>query len=221
MEERDQFTFYSSFAKSIKRIKKAGDRAAAYDAIVDYALYGIVPDLDKLPDAAAIVFELSKPNLDSSRRKAENGKRGGSAEANRKQTASKEEAKPKQSESKIEIEKEYKKKNNSYPPISPQRGEELIRDSLSDRSSVLIETVVDWLRYKTERKETYRETGFRALLTQIHNNAVRYGDQAMADVINRTMSQNYQGIVYDWLGKRPKTNDLSGSYAMMEDWANG
>ena len=130
MAEREQFTFYSSFAKSIKRIKKAADRAAAYDAIVDYALYGILPDLDKLPDAAAIVFELSKPNLDSSRRKAENGKRGGNSEAKGKQeqTGSKPEANDKQTVSKKEIEdkkekeKEIEIENECYISHQPPTG---------------------------------------------------------------------------------------------------
>ena len=131
MDEREQFTFYASFAKSIRRIRKAADRAAAYDAIVDYALYGILPDLDKMPDAAAIVFELSKPNLDASRKKAENGKRGGTAEAKGKQeqSESKPEANGKQSTSKKENEKEDKKEkekenkcllSSSPKPSSPK-----------------------------------------------------------------------------------------------------
>ena len=107
--ERTQFTFYESFFRAISRIKKAADRAAAYDAICAYALYGTEPDMDDLPDAAAIAFELSRPNLDASKRKAENGKKGGTSkqtesktEANQKQT----EAKPKQTASKKEKEKE-------------------------------------------------------------------------------------------------------------------
>lgn len=77
--EREQFTFYSSFARAIRRIKKKADRCDAYDAIVEYALAGVEPDLDKLPDAAAIAYVLAKPNIDASRRKAEGGRRGGSA----------------------------------------------------------------------------------------------------------------------------------------------
>ncbi len=84
--EREQFTFYRSFAQAVKRIRKAADRAAAYDAIVDYALYGIEPNMEKLPDTAAIAFELVRPNLDASRRKAENGKNGGRPKAKGKQT---------------------------------------------------------------------------------------------------------------------------------------
>ena len=96
MESRSQFTFYRSFADALKRIRKKADRADAYDAICNYALYGIEPDMDKLPDAAAIAFDLIRPNLDASKRKAESGKRGGNAkqtvskpQANYKQTASK------------------------------------------------------------------------------------------------------------------------------------
>ena len=98
--ERTQFTFYESFYRAISRIKNDSDRAATYDAICAYALYGTMPDLDSLPDASAIAFELIKPNLDASRKKAVSGKLGGSskqtgskAEANRKQTASTNEAK--------------------------------------------------------------------------------------------------------------------------------
>lgn len=86
--ERTQFTFYESFAKALARIKKKTDRADAYDAICNYALYGIEPDFALISDSVAIAFELIRPNLDASKRKAENGKRGGAT----KQTASKTEA---------------------------------------------------------------------------------------------------------------------------------
>lgn len=90
--EREQFTFYSSFARAVKRIRKAADRAAAYDAIIDYALYGEEPNLEKLPETAAIAFELVRPNLDASRRKAENGVKGGRPKAKGKQDETKAES---------------------------------------------------------------------------------------------------------------------------------
>ena len=100
MEERGQFTFYRSFYDALMRIKKKNERVDAYDAVCLYALTGKEPDLDKLPDAVAVAFLLIKPNLDVSRRKAENGKRGGNSQ--RGETASSEEANPKQSGSKPE-----------------------------------------------------------------------------------------------------------------------
>lgn len=130
--ERTQFTFYESFAKAVGRIRRPADRARAYDAIVDYALYGKEPDMDTLPDAVAIALELIRPTLDSSRRKAKSGKAGGKkkqtgskgkTEAKPKQTESKPEAKPKQGEdgskkeNKKEKEVEGEKENECY--ISP------------------------------------------------------------------------------------------------------
>lgn len=113
--ERTQFTFYESFFKAISRIKKDADRCKAYDALCAYALYGAEPDMDVLPDSAAIAFELSKPNLDASRRKASNGKRGGE----RKQTGSKPEANAKQTASKKEKEIEKEIENECYNPLTP------------------------------------------------------------------------------------------------------
>ena len=111
--QRGQFTFYSSIYESAKRIRNKAARADFYDAVCAYALNGVMPDLDKLTDAAAIGFISAKPNLDTSRKKAKSGKAGGSAkqgeskpEANGKQNESKPEANPKQGESEKEKEKE-------------------------------------------------------------------------------------------------------------------
>ena len=87
--ERSNFTFYESFAAAAKRIKKKSERCDFYDAIVSYALYGEEQDMENMPDMVAIAIELIKPNLDSSRRKAENGKQSGKPKANGKQTESK------------------------------------------------------------------------------------------------------------------------------------
>ena len=106
---RTQFTFYESFHKALDRIKKKADKADAYDAICRYALYGEVPDLDNIPDAAAIAFELIRPTLDASKRKAEAGSKGG------KQNGSKTEANRKRGESETEKEDETEKeKENEY-----------------------------------------------------------------------------------------------------------
>lgn len=111
MDYRKQFTFYGSIYESARRIKNKAARADFYDAVCAYALTGSEPDLDKLSDAAAVGFVSVKPNLDASRRKAKNGKQGGSkpeakrkqTEANGKQTTSK----PKQTASEYENEREY------------------------------------------------------------------------------------------------------------------
>ena len=68
---REQFTFYRSYFDAIRRLKKAADRAAIYDAIADYALYGNLPELS---DAAGAIFDLIKPTLDAAKRKSDGAK---------------------------------------------------------------------------------------------------------------------------------------------------
>lgn len=122
--EREQFTFYRSFAKAVQRIRKKADRTDAYDAIVNYALDGIEPDIDKLPDMAAAVFLLCKPNLDAARRKAEGGKRGSPAKDIEKITERYEEdtANKKEKKKENKIKKEEENECSSPPcggPPSP------------------------------------------------------------------------------------------------------
>lgn len=117
--ERGQFTFYASFATAIARIKSKAARCDAYDAIVNYAIHGMEPDMDSLADSAAIAFDLIRPVLDKSAKKAESGKQGGS-----KQTASKTEenakqtAREKEGEKEVEVEGEIEieKENECYIP---------------------------------------------------------------------------------------------------------
>lgn len=209
--ERTQFTFYESFFKAISRIKKDADRGKAYDAICAYALYGTEPDLDELPDSAAIAFELSKPNLDASRRKASSGKRGGEskqteskAEANAKQNESKTEANGKRTASKKENKKEKEKENKCYNPVVPFS--EIL--SSAGFGDALNAAVTDWLVYKQEKRQPYKETGFKSLVSEIRNNANVYGEDAVVALIRKCMASNWQGIIFDRLGK-PEENPLN------------
>lgn len=112
MEQRGQFTFYRSFWEAIKALPKK-DRLPIYEAITQYALDGTIPG--GLTQSQVAFFSLVKPNLDASRKKAENGKQGGSKpKAKGKQTASeKEREKENEKENEIEIEGEKEKKQTS------------------------------------------------------------------------------------------------------------
>ena len=110
---RTQFTWFESFTRAAQRIKNKQHRCTFYDIVAEYALYEKEPSMDSLPDSVAIAFELIKPNLDSSKRKAESGKAGG----NSKQTASKTEANSKQTASEKEGEKEIEKEKEKEKEI--------------------------------------------------------------------------------------------------------
>ena len=66
----------------------------------------------------------------------------------------------------------------------------------------------DWVKYKIEKRQGYKEAGLRALLTQAEKMIAKYGDAAVIDVIVRSMSNGYQGIVWENLvkGSSPKTS---------------
>lgn len=77
MEERKQFTFYENLYEVVRMMDDAAERAAAYDAICAFALYGEEPDLDAMPRIAAVAFVAIRQGLEAGRRRAQCGKRGG------------------------------------------------------------------------------------------------------------------------------------------------
>ena len=56
--------------------------------------------------------------------------------------------------------------------------------------------VNEWLKYKKEKRQSYQPTGLRRLLAQIKNKCAEYGEQAVIDVIDMSMANNYEGILW-------------------------
>ena len=99
-EPRNQFTFYRSYFDAIQELPK-GEQADIILAVCGYAIYETEPQ--GLSPAASMAFKLIRPTLDSGRKKAESGAKGGSKpKANRKQTV-----REKEVENELEIENEY------------------------------------------------------------------------------------------------------------------
>ena len=231
--DRTQFTFYDSFFDAAQEIRDPAQRCAFYDAVCNYALHEVAPDREAMDDAAAMGFKLVKPILDASRKKAKSGKAGGSAkqtEANDKQT----EANPKQGEAEArenpkqvkEQEKEQEKEkeqmlNNPLAPFLPDEREAMIEDALVFHGKELVQAVKTWTQYKLERREPYKRTGYRSLLTQIEKHAREYGDQAMIEVINESMSSGYKGIMFDRLKNRKPQQTGRQDYSTVGKWLNG
>lgn len=196
--ERNQFTFYRSYRDALRALPPKEFKAAVL-AICDYALDEAEPDLTGIPNS---VFILIRPTLDSGRIKAANRAKKTKTNAeqtqNEKKTKSKQTRKEKEGEKEREgeREKEREKENDSSPPIVPP-------DGLASLSPALRGAVEDWLRYKTEKREPYKPQGLKSLVTEVKNNADRYGDAAVIKVITQSMSNNYRGIVFDWLKKAP------------------
>lgn len=66
-------------------------------------------------------------------------------------------------------------------------------------SEPLVEKMKEWLVYKSERKQSYKETGLRTLLKQVVDKEQEYGSLAVMDLIDDCMARNYSGIIWDRL----------------------
>ena len=72
-----------------------------------------------------------------------------------------------------------------------------------DNHAELYSKMEEWIRYKMERKEPYKEQGMKALLRQIENNTLTYGDKAVCNLIEESMSNGWKGIIFDRLKQKP------------------
>ena len=198
--DRTQMTFFVSFWDAINSMSRK-DQLPVFRAVVSYGLFG--EHNESLTPGQKAFFSLMQPVLDSSRRKAASGRKGGSkTEANDKQTASKTEANDKQTASEKEKENEKEKEKEYECKKSVRENTHTLFDRLvpeylfSDR---LQQKLQEWIRYKTERREPYKEQGLRSLLRQVENNATTYGEAAVCDLIDECMASNWKGIIFDRL----------------------
>ena len=106
-------------------------------------------------------------------------------------------------EEEIDLESE---RDITPPTPSKETASELFKRLLSgyNFSEELRGKLVEWLQYKTERRENYKETGLKSLLRQVEKNAKRYGDQAICDLIDLSMSSGWKGIIFDKLEEDQK-----------------
>ena len=100
----------------------------------------------------------------------------------------------------LDIKKEEKRKSvkestrDIFDRLLP---EYIIHDPLKEKMS-------EWITYKTERKESYKEQGMKTLLRQVENNAMKYGEQALCDLIDDSMANGWKGIIFDRLAQGEK-----------------
>ena len=100
--------------------------------------------------------------------------------------------------------KEVDKDNKNVRETSHTLFERLLPDFIIPPT--LADKLREWLKYKTERKETYKEQGMKALLRQIENSQITYGEQAVCNLIDDSMSNGWKGIIFDRLKQRSPQN---------------
>lgn len=188
--ERKQFTFYRSYFEAVKELPKK-EQCAVILAICGYALDEEEPNLTGTSKA---IFSLIRPTLDASRRKANGGMNGSPKKDSEKieERCEEDSAKEKKKENK----KEKENKNKCY---NPNPLDEILK--ATGFGAELQAAFEDWIKYKTEKRQAYKETGLKSLVTEVRNNAAKYGEDAVAKLIRECMAANWQGIIFSRLDK--------------------
>ena len=96
----------------------------------------------------------------------------------------------------IDTEKDIEKKKSKK-----EKSEELLESLLPQHnlSPVVKDKVRKWIKYKAERNDHYKETGLSTLLDRIENRCLRYGDKAVCELIDDSISSGWSGIIFDRL----------------------
>lgn len=84
---------------------------------------------------------------------------------------------------------------------------------LSDFSPEMQDALQRWLQYKAERRETYKPTGLKALVSEIKNKLKIHPEASVIELINTCMANGWRGIIWDKLEGGQKQNGNTGKPA--------
>lgn len=200
---RDYICLYHSYLDAIQALGDA-ERGRLLTAMLEYSITGAAPQLG---GNERYIFPLIKAQIDRDRDRY-NSKCAQNAESARKRTqanaseryqtqANGSEGSQDKGKGKGKGKGEGKDKDDSPD------GENAPELEKCGFSPALRAAVEDWLAYKRERREAYKPTGLKALLTQISSAASAHGDAAVIGVIRQSMGSGYKGITFDRLGQSP------------------
>ena len=215
MSEREGIIFFRSWREAIKELPEE-KRLDAFEAIIDYALYGAEPETGGIVHA---IFLMAKPTIDRNEKAYQDGKRGGRPPGSKKKqgfeaekTMVSEQQKPpffRQETTETgtatatgtEFEEEKPKPAALSPKVSARTifNACLMTYPISKELQVAMEA---WLKYKTERRESYKEQSLRVLMKKAYQSEKEYGTSAVIEVIEESMANRYQGITWDRLRGR-------------------
>lgn len=189
MEDIQGFTFYKNYYEIIKHLPNK-EKIQLYDAILEYMFENKEPKLNGLLNGIWINIKMP---LDNNKKNIINGKKGG-----RPKTEEKPKNNPKKTQTKTQEEPKQKANNISYFLfLISNNNYKYIKENNN-----IYNKIIEWLEYKQERKELYKEIGLNNLLKQIENNIDNYGEDNVIDLISECMANNYKGIIFDKISRK-------------------
>ena len=202
----EYFLAYHSYLEAMEPLSDA-ERGRLFTALLEYSITGIVPELrggERYTFATLkgnIDRDVAKYNAKCAKNKESAGKRWDANGCERIRT---------DANGCQDKDKEEDKDNTASAVDARAQAPPNIADF--GLSPDLEAAINDWLAYKRERREAYKPTGLKSLLTQIKKAAAEHGDAAVVEVIRQSMSANYMGIVFDRLKQQkplpPRRNNV-------------
>ena len=180
MNDINSFTFYKDYYYLIDTMPIEDKKELAV-AILDYVFKDLEPNLNGHNQA---IFNTLSRQLDCSKNKSKSARKINQIEI-----------KQKSNQNQTEIKKGNKTSVLSFKFYISNL------EFLKDRG-LLRGKIEDWLDYKWERKEPYKETGFKSLMTRIEKYTERFGEETMIELIDECMASNYKGIIFEKLDKQ-------------------
>lgn len=209
--EKKQFLLYKSWSPMIEALN-AEQAGILFKAIYVYQMTWQEPEMDA---SVYPIFCLFKAKFDEDQaayeteceRNRRNGARGGRPKTDKNREKPKETQENPVGFSETQnnpdkdkdIDKDKDKENKK-----PQRTQAslVVESNLLDPVK---EKLLEWLKYKKERRESYKETGLRALISEVHRHELEDGADAVMAIINESMANGWRGIIWEKRNARQPT----------------
>lgn len=104
--------------------------------------------------------------------------------------------------------------SNPNPNPNPIRA-----DALEGIDGELRKKLEEWLKYKSERRESYKPTGLHSLVEQVKKHRKQASDAQICALIDECMANGWRGIIWDKLKKTGTPQNASaktGSYKSLD-----
>ena len=103
--------------------------------------------------------------------------------------------------------------NNSISSNTKYTSDKSLNTLLSEKpySEDFKNSIGEWLKYKAEKKQSYKPTGFKQFLGAIDKKLKQYSEQQITDLMYLCMERNYQGLIWDLMKEVTKVDANSGN----------
>ena len=223
---REYFCCYHSYLEVMEQLNDA-ERGRLFTACLEYSKTGEAPELR---GNERFVFPAFRSQIDRDSANYEETCRkrskGASTRWNAKDAKASKSILNDANDAKEKEKEKTKTKANTKESIPPNPPAEQKADKSPEPSAEeveinrlpvsLREVMRQWLEYKKQRKDAYTPVGLTALISEVINNANKYGEGAVAQVIRTSMASNYKGIVFD----RLQQQGGKGRKEMVPAWAD-